>query len=286
MRGLYSSRMTADASLTFRAAAAALGTGEGHRVWSLIVTIFGDLAQGPGDAISGPVLSRLTGLMGVKPQAMRVALHRLRKDGWLESARSGRASTHFLTAYGRAQSAAATPRIYGAGAVDPGLWHLLISGGVEGRGAARLEAFLQSGDYLALGSQAILAPGPLPDDHSGLVGVETAAVALPEWVRGQICPRDVTDACDGLRAAFDVVIDLLQRAGDMPADECAALRALVVHSWRRVILRHPDLPPGFFPTGWSGAACRAQFAVLMAALPAPALGALETARAGNDSRRG
>jgi len=278
--------MTADASKTFRAAAAALGTGEGHRVWSLIVTIFGDLAQGQGDAISGAVLSRLTGLMGIKPQAMRVALHRLRKDGWLESARSGRASTHFLTAYGRAQSAAATPRIYGPGAADPGLWHLLVSGGTEGRGAARLEAISQSGDYLALGAQAILAPGPLPADHRGLVGVETGAVALPGWVRAQICPQDVIEACDRLQAAFSEVAGALHRGETLRADECAALRALAVHSWRRVILRLPDLPRGFFPQTWSGEACRAQFGVLMAALPAPGLGALEKTLAGDDSTQG
>ncbi len=278
--------MTSEASKTFRAAAAALGTGEGHRVWSLIVTIFGDLAQGPGDAISGPVLSRLTGLMGVKPQAMRVALHRLRKDGWLDSARAGRSSTHFLTAYGRAQSAAATPRIYGAGADDPGLWHVLISGGAEGRGAAQLEAFSQSGDYLALGSQAILAPGPLPVDHPGLVGVQTDAVAVPDWLRAQICPEDVLAACDDLHAAFEAVARVLQTGGTLRADECAALRALVVHSWRRVILRLPDLPRGFFPQTWSGEACRAQFGVLMAALPAPGPGALEKTLAGDDSTRG
>jgi phenylacetic acid degradation operon negative regulatory protein len=275
--------MTPDASPTFRAAAAALTTGEGHRVWSLIVTIFGDLAQKQGDTISGPVMSRLTGLMGVKPQAMRVALHRLRKDGWIESAREGRASTHFLTAYGRAQSAAATPRIYGAGASDPERWHVLISGGAEGRGAVQLEAFLQSGDYLALGHQAILAPGPLPADHQGLLGVETGAVALPEWLRAQICPQDVLAACNGLHAAFKAVAQVLQTGGPLRADERAALRALVVHSWRRVILRHPDLPQQFFPRDWLGAECRVQFASLMAALPTPGLGALEMALLGDDS---
>lgn len=278
--------MTPDATPTFRAASDALIRGERHRVWSLIVTIFGDLAQGPGDAISGPVLSRLTGLMGIKPQAMRVALHRLRRDGWLESAREGRASTHFLTAYGRAQSAAATPRIYGKGVPDPGLWHVLISGGAEGRGASQLEAFSQSGEYLAIGSQAILAQGPLPADHAGLVGVETGAVTVPGWLRAQVCPDDVMAACDRLHGAFETVLRDLRSGGPLPADERAALRALVVHGWRRLILRHPDLPARFFPDGWRGPDCRAQFAALMAALPAPGLAALETVPERDDSTHG
>ena len=275
--------MHESASPTFRACAAALTGDQGHRVWSLIVTIFGDLAQGKGDAISGPLLSQLTGLMGVRPEAMRVALHRLRKDGWIESLREGRASTHFLTGYGRAQSAAASPRIYGTGVPSPDLWHLLIAGDTVG--AARLEAFLQSDDYIALGGQAALAPGPLPDDHGGLLGVETGAVAVPDWLRAQICPEPLMRAYSECLAAFENVLDCLDRSPPLTGAEAAALRGLVVHSWRRILLRHPDLPPAFFPEGWPGVAARERFSRIMAALPVPDLAVLEQGLTGHDSRR-
>lgn len=273
--------MTDDVSPAFRDCAAAL-TGEGgHRVWSLIVTIFGDLAQASGDAISGPLLSRLTGLMGVKPEAMRVALHRLRKDGWIESTREGRASTHFLTAYGRAQSAAASPRIYGGGTPLSDQWHLLIAG--DGAGAARLEAFLQSDDYIALGAQAALAPGPLPADHAGLLGAETEAVAVPDWLREQICPEALMQVYADCHAAFDTVLDRLRQGALDSAVEAAALRGLVVHSWRRIVLRHPDLPPEFFPADWPGVAARARFGLIMAELAVPDLAELEQAILTHDS---
>ena len=78
-----------------------------QRVWSIIVSLFGDLAQRPGDRISGSVLSRITEPMGIKPEAMRVALHRLRSDGWILSEREGRTSRYCLTESGLSQSRAA-----------------------------------------------------------------------------------------------------------------------------------------------------------------------------------
>ncbi len=60
------------------------------RVWSMMVTIFGDLAQAPRDRIDGPLLTRLTDGMGIKPEAVRVALHRLRNEDWITSVKSGR----------------------------------------------------------------------------------------------------------------------------------------------------------------------------------------------------
>ena len=111
---------------TFGACRDALTAGRPHRLWSLIITIFGDLAQAPGSRISGAALGEITELIGVKPEAMRVALHRLRKDGWLESEREGRASFHHLTQYGRTQCAEASPRIYGPGPSSSIAVHLLL----------------------------------------------------------------------------------------------------------------------------------------------------------------
>jgi len=82
------------------------------RVWSLLVTMFGDLAQEEGHTLSGGLLGRMTQSVGIKPEATRVALHRLRKEGWLNSERSGRTSAYSLTEWGRAETIAATPIIY------------------------------------------------------------------------------------------------------------------------------------------------------------------------------
>ena len=93
--------------------------GDPPRVWSFIVTIFGDLAREDDRYISSRTLNRLTAEIGVKPEATRVALHRLRKEDWLESAKFGRESHYRLTNKGRKLSREAAPRIYGDSGVRP-----------------------------------------------------------------------------------------------------------------------------------------------------------------------
>jgi phenylacetic acid degradation operon negative regulatory protein len=79
-----------------------------------LVSVFGELAQDQGSRISGSLLRHITEQIGIKPEAMRVASHRLSKDGWIDSERHGRTSAYYLTKWGRAQSASASPRIYAA----------------------------------------------------------------------------------------------------------------------------------------------------------------------------
>ncbi|MDG1415933.1 MAG: PaaX family transcriptional regulator C-terminal domain-containing protein, partial [Alphaproteobacteria bacterium] len=61
---------------------------------------------------------------------------------------------------------------------------------------------------------------------------------------------------------------------DMPALDRMVLRVLIVHSWRRVILKAPALPPFLFPPTWRGAACADKVSALLRALPPTALGDL------------
>jgi len=264
-------------SQTYRDAADLMTRGESHRVWSLIVTIFGDMAQGAGDAISGAALSRLVGMMGVRPEAMRVALHRLRKDGWIDSRREGRGSLHWLTPFGRAQSAEASPRIYDRVRSLSGPWHLLMSGGADGTGRVQLEGALLTGDYLPIGSQVVLGQGPLPNDLHGLFGAEVSRFQVPGWLRHQVCPAEIMALYSALEADLRAVAAILDRGPPLCALETAAIRLLAVHSWRRLLFRHPDLPDAFFPEGWRGPDCRILFCDLVARLPAPGLDRVEAA---------
>jgi len=56
--------------------------------------------------------------------------------------------------------------------------------------------------------------------------------------------------------------------------EHATLRILLVHSWRRIILKAPELPDFTYPTDWAGPSCRREVAHLLAAYPACDLAAL------------
>lgn len=256
--------MVQDPSDWFAASVAQLNDPQNLRVWSIIVSLFGDLAQKPGDRISGHCLTRIITPMGIKPEAMRVALHRLRKDGWIESNRAGRASVHFLTEYGREQSAAVTPRIYERTAQEPRDWHLLIAD--EANGQATLEDLKLLPNYISVNRHTALGHGMMPRNLDDLMVLQASDIAVPDWLKRRLFPAELMDSCRTLQQALAAIG--LPPAGLDPLD-IACLRTLIVHHWRRIVLRHPGLPPLFHPSNWQGEACRAQVVALLDALPRP-----------------
>ena len=51
------------------------------KVWSLLVTIFGDLSEAHGGFLTSRQLNGLFDAFDIQSGALRVALHRLRKEG-------------------------------------------------------------------------------------------------------------------------------------------------------------------------------------------------------------
>ncbi|WP_170474059.1 PaaX family transcriptional regulator C-terminal domain-containing protein [Ruegeria arenilitoris] len=256
----------------FQSAVAELTDPQNQRVWSIIVSLFGDLAQEPGSQISGGALTRIIEPIGVKPEAIRVALHRLRKDGWIKSDRIGRVSRHFLTDFGRTQSIAVSPRIYAQNPKPISHWHLLIA--EEGSGTPLLEDMMLSHEYTPISRTVALGPGPVPERTDGLLAFEVTARSVPEWVQQSLCSTDLRSSCRELMVSAQRTARARPAAWRPTPTESATLRLLLVHRWRRVVLRQPDLPPEFFPPDWAGAECRRAVFQLLEGLPRPTLDTL------------
>ncbi len=227
------------------------------RVWSLLVTVFGDLAQAEGAAISGTLLRQITALIGVKPEATRVALHRLRKEGWIESERIGRNSSYFLTAAGRELSAKATPRIYATEPEHKNVCLVLAETGHSDELDFLVGAWISP--TMVLTGQEIESPElfkvPLkPSD------------AFPEWMAHKVCDTETAALSKEVLRQLTKLGECLQSRKGLSPLERAVLRILIVHSWRRVVLKVPALPDFVFPNAWCGAQCRMQIQLLLAQL--------------------
>jgi phenylacetic acid degradation operon negative regulatory protein len=232
------------------------------RVWSLLVTVFGELAQDEGSQISGALLGKLTALMGIKPEAMRVALHRLRKDGWIESTRSGRTSTYFLTDWGRAQSAEASPRIYNFAPVTAPAWLVVCDPASPIKERDMQRAWITP--HIAITTD-------ITQFSQAYATQITAQTPLPDWIRQKVCKPETL----ALTAIFDARLKSLKTPGTLNTYEITALRVLIVHGWRRIILRTPALPDQVFPKTWAGASCRENVAALLGQYPCQMLDQLE-----------
>ena len=247
-------------------------------VWSILVTIFGDLARRPGDQISGALLSRLTDPMGIKPEAMRVALHRLRNDGWITSERQGRTSRYSLTSHGLTESDAASPRIYARTTEnEDGPWHLLIAEPATAAQRSEADKLWRGRGYTVVAPGTYLGRGIPPADTTEFLVMNGTPAHVPAWLREKIGGPDLAEAYRALENALDRALPLIRSARRIDPLEAAILRVVIVHNWRRALLAHPDLPAMFFPEDWRGPTCRDKVMQALDVLTRPSPETLEDA---------
>lgn len=239
----------------------------GSRVWSLMISLFGDLAQADGQHIEGPQLSTIMGLLQVKPEATRVALHRLRNDGWITSSKSGRISAHALTVKGRMESAAASPRIYAEPQDAAQSWQLII---LEDVLSDELEGFAPIGPRIYVGDAELAAPEG---------ALTLPGTAVPDWLRLQAEPEHLRQDYVALQETLAALSDALPDASEIAPIETAVLRCLIVHNWRRLVLKHPALPAPLVSDDWPGRHCHVLVANLLARFPRPSLAGMDQRRA-------
>lgn len=234
----------------------------GHRVWSLLVTVFGDLAAKENAVLAGPVLSELMTRLAVRPAATRVALHRLRNDGWITSSKTGRHSFHGLTDYGRQETQKAGLRVYARTGTTPDAWMVVITDPALPDPIAEMQ---QSG-FLPFGPRRYVgAPHTRPPEGSlCLEGTHP-----PDWLRfklaGMLRGKDYETLHAILTLAEETLTD---QQGFDPLDH-AVLRCLIVHNWRRLLLKHPDVPQVLLPPNWRGEDCRGLVHLLLTRFPRP-----------------
>ena len=236
-------------------------------VWSLVVTVFGDAVAPRGGVLRVAALQEIVARLGVEPGALRTALSRLARDGWLERERRGRASFHALTPRRRAELDAASRRIYAPGPPPwEGAW--LLAALRPGAPKAELDAAarrLRAAGFARV-SQALLLrparPGEGPEAEAAPPGVSLflsppgAGAVAPELVAAAWPSETPAARFRDLAARIAPLAAAAERGAPDPLDALAA-RLLLVHLWRRAVLAAPDLPEALRPQDWPGETARA-----------------------------
>lgn len=234
------------------------------RTWSLVITIFGDAVMPRGGAIGLAALTALLRAMGVADGAVRTAMSRLSADGWLDRTRLGRNSFYQLAAKGETVFAAAATRIYGPPPAGLPRLRLVLAETAEARAA------LQQAGFGAAQAGVWLAPETVPVPPAAAEAILLLAEAESADARrlAALCwPLDeLAESYRHLIAAFTPLEEWLAAGHALAGVEALAARVLLVHEYRRVVLRHPPLPPALLPADWPGAAARALCGRLYAAL--------------------
>lgn len=233
---------------------------EPSRTGSLIITFYGDAVLPRGGVIWLGTLITFLGLFGVAGNAVRTAMSRLAADGWLESDKVGRESFYRLASAGSARFEVAIEHVYRPHSIDwtGGLELILISNGAD-REASRAALFEAGFGSPLPGVWVAPAGTAIPSAASDAIRLEVSAdnkMGRRLISEGWPLP-EIANAYQEFVARFGPLQKwLLDNDQLTPADAIVA-RILLIHQYRRVLLRDPLLPAGLLPLDWPAAAARA-----------------------------
>lgn len=246
------------------------------RTPSLIITIWGDSIAPHGGAVLLPGLIRLLAPFGLNERVVRTNLFRLAREGWLRSTPVGRRSLYRLTEEGERRFEEAHRRIYAARDEHwDDTWELVIANRlpVSKRHTLGRELLWAGFGQLASGifARPAHARSPVPGILVALDASDRVVVARVKddaTLGGAPLDRALPTAWDLSRVAalyrrflrrFGTVIERFRKRDrhSLDPEQCFIVRTLLIHSYRRVLLRDPQLPAALLPLDWPGGAALA-----------------------------
>lgn len=245
------------------------------RTNSLIVTIFGDAIVPHGSTIWLGSLIDLVEPLGINARAVRTSVFRLTQEEWLRASPIGRRSVYSLTAAGARRIQHAYRRIYDTPQDKwNGEWEIVFV--PEGLLPPRQRDELRR-DLLWEGYGA-LAPGVFAYPSTGAGNLRE--VLQQSGSEGKVVPFKAS-ALDGIvtqplqtlvhqcwrldRLAADYrhfaerfrpTLEWLDAGKVTDPQQCFLLRTLLIHEFRRIQLRDPQLPDSLLADDWPGLAAR------------------------------
>ena len=233
---------------------------EPSRTGSIVITVFGDAIVPRGGSVWLGTLLEFFKALDIDGGVVRTAVSRLAGDGWLERNRVGRNSFYRLAATGRHTFDIATRHIYDPPPQDwTGRFELLLIGNAQDRDASR-EALRSAGFGSPLPGVWVAPSGvPIPDEASRAIRLEVSAeddsgrrLLADSWPL-----ENIADAYLKFMKTFEPLRSWITRRAPLANGDAFTARILLIHHYRRVVLRDPLLPLALLPKDWPGRAARA-----------------------------
>jgi len=232
---------------------------------ALVVTFFCDVVTQHGGEIWLGNIIRALAPLGINERLTRTTVFRLVQDDWLESRKQGRRSYYRLTRSGHNYYQRAAQRIYSSGQPDwDGGWSLLLTSLVpeEKRDALKRGLNWQGYGQLAAGVYALPRnQTPVLDELLSDLDLKDAVVRMQAQANSSENLKQLILTrwkLDDLQTAYKAFIahyrDGHRTLQKHPPDghSMLLLRILLIHEYRRILLRDPELPAEMLPENWEG----------------------------------
>jgi phenylacetic acid degradation operon negative regulatory protein len=237
---------------------------------SALFDLYGDYLRPRGGRAPVAALVRLLAPLDIAPPAVRTAVSRMVRQGWLRPLRLSAGPGYLLTAKAARRLDDAAGRIYRTSKIQwDGHFDLIVVAGVlPRRDRQRLGANLGFLGYGALDDHTWVAtrPGQGVDELLTEAGVTYERFRAAHAAGTPGAARLVDRAWDltALGRAYETFVAELQpvvAAVDPRMDDETAYttRFRLVHAWRTFLFQDPQLPPTLLPERWSGTSAAAFF---------------------------
>lgn len=232
---------------------------------SALFDLFGDHLRERGGSAPVASLVRLLAPLEVAGPAVRTAVSRMVRQGWLEPVRTPRGPGYALTPRAVRRLDEAAHRIYRDLEPWGGRWHVLVVERIRERARReRLAGGLSFLGYARLDETTWIGPRASPELVPLLEAEQVRAERFHSLYEGDAAGLVArTWDLDGLGRAYGSWLAdaraLLERhgpgtvSGDVADERAFAVRSRLVHEWRKFLFRDPGLPPELLPGGWPGA---------------------------------
>ncbi|MFG4393273.1 PaaX family transcriptional regulator C-terminal domain-containing protein [Acinetobacter baumannii] len=243
---------------------------------SLISTIFGDSVLHRGGNISLASLIQLLELFGFNDRAVRTSVFRLDKNDWLCSDKIGRTSFYRITDSSRSTYLQAEQRIYNDQMKEwDHYWDLILMSSLDTENKALLKKELEWLGFANISTNLMAYPGCNRIELQRLLVdlnmSEQVVVFKAETL--QLFNNSVDTIgrmlrtnwpIDELRQRYLQFLDIFREIGVLLMQENEQLepvqafqiRTLLIHYYRRILLKDPALPLELLPTDWPAISAR------------------------------
>jgi phenylacetic acid degradation operon negative regulatory protein len=220
---------------------------EPSRTGSIVITVFGDAIMPRGGSVWLGTLLEFFKTLDIDSGVVRTAMSRLAADGWLERNKVGRNSFYRLAQKGWQTFDTAAKHIYHPQPADwTGRFELLLIGNAADRDASR-EALKDAGFGV-----------PVPEQAAHAIRLEVSAEDdSGRRLLSESWPLQRTaDAYLKFMKTFEPLRGWIGRRERLSDADAFTARILLIHHYRRVVLRDPLLPAALLPQDWPGRAAR------------------------------
>ncbi|MDR6997661.1 phenylacetic acid degradation operon negative regulatory protein PaaX [Neobacillus niacini] len=243
----------------------------GENTRSMIFTIYGDYIHHYGNKIWIGSLIGLLKEFGHNEQAVRVAVSRMLKQGWVQSEKIENRSYYFLTKQGVDRIEEAGNRIFKLNPNEwDGKWRVLMYTIPEEKRQIRDELrqeLLWSG-FGSFSNACWISPNNLEKEVKLLIDKYDISEYVDFFVSEYIGPRDnktlvekswpleeVVEKYEEFIITYSKLFfanqEIINR-GEMTDAQCFVERTKLVHEYRKFLFIDPGLPKELLPENWNG----------------------------------